>query len=45
MLELCWLEVLDKEYFVTAYDLFTYGDVFNDHNIKIVKVILEIKKC
>jgi nucleoside-diphosphate-sugar epimerase len=31
-------ELLDKEYFVTAYDLFTYGDVFNNHkNLKIVK--------
>ncbi len=31
-------ELLDKEYFVTAYDLFTYGDVFNDHKyLKIVK--------
>ncbi len=31
-------ELLDKNYFVTAYDLFTYGDVFNEHiNLKIVK--------
>ena len=31
-------ELLDKEYFVTAYDLFTYGDVFDNHkNLKIIK--------
>ena len=33
-------ELLDKEYFVTVYDLFTYGDVFNDHKyLKFVKDI------